>query len=206
MATPKYLLLIFIIVLDCKIFSYNFQPQYFSNFKRMLNRKASVLMPIAQKDGDSSRKASFLNNSIDRRSSLLYAPSNPSFNRGPRKSIFPGARRTSYMSLKSSESNGIPLIKLQNTYRTELNDNEKFNASAVEPKMREILNEALNEQTYIASNANILSKEISQDIMREMRNIVSPRYKLVSHVSIGQLKGRLRIHFSKKSVAVFLFF
>ncbi len=161
----------------------------------MLNRKSSVLLPLP-KDGDSSRKASFLNNSMDnnRRGSLLFAPNNPIYNRGPRKSIFPGGRRQSYMSRKSSESNGFPHVKLQNTYRIELNDNEKFNQSAAEPKMQEILNEALNGQVYNPSNANILSKEISQEIMRELRNmphVLSARYKLVSHVSIGELKGRL---------------
>lgn len=126
------------------------------------------------------RRGSVLNQSFEKRS--MYAP---------RKSIFLG-RRASYMSRKSSESYGLPKVKLQNTYRIELKENEKFNPSLVKPKMNDILEGALKDQEYNASNANILSKEISQDIVREIRTIahgISPRYKIVSHVSIGQLKG-----------------
>ena len=160
----------------------------------MLNRKGSILAPLAN-ELDSSRKASILNNSMERRGSILFAnPPVAHMNRGPRKSIFLSyGRRGSYMSRKSSLF-GLPKIKLQNTYRTEITDSEKFSTSLAEPKMREVLEEALKDQVYNASNSNILCKEISQDIMRELRNmdsVMSQRYKLVSHVSIGELKGFL---------------
>ena len=141
-------------------------------------RKTSFIAP--ERTGE--RRVSLSLNQFDRKFS--------NFNTGPRKSIF--GRRLSYMSRKSSESNHYPRVKLQNTYRTDLEDDEKFKPYMVESKVLEILTSSLKDEAYNASNANILSKELSQDIMREIRNLpltLSPRYKLVSHVLIGEYKG-----------------
>lgn len=169
-----------------------------------MSRKMSYLAPEPIQEDTLSplenskgrlRKTSFIapERSTDRRVSLSlnqFERKFSNFNAGPRKSIF--GRRLSYWSRKSSESNHFPRVKLQNTYRIDPKDSEKFKPYMVESKVLEILTNSLKDETYNASNANILSKELSQDIMREIRNMpltLSPRYKLVSHVLIGESKG-----------------
>ncbi len=86
----------------------------------------------------------------------------------------------------------LPRIRLQNTYRLEPSEEEKFKAYIIEPRVYEILENTLKKQQYDPIKCNIISKELSQEIMREVRNIMtklSARYKIVSHVIIGQVKG-----------------
>ena len=117
------------------------------------------------------------------------------WNPGPRKSIFiqPAARRLShsfgsYGSRKSSQE--LPRIKLQNTYRLEPAEGEKFEAYKLEPKIQELLHDALKDKKYNAKQAAQLSKDISQDILRETRIMCSHRYKIIAHVLIGEMLGQ----------------
>jgi hypothetical protein len=116
----------------------------------------------------------------------------------PRKSLY--QRRMSYSlsqgSRKSSQDlgPGYPRIRLQNTYRTEPNsEQEKFKPYKLEPKLYAALEEALKDRKYDQNKTSALTKELSQIIMRETRllmNNSSPRYKLVSHVLIGEMKNQ----------------
>lgn len=65
------------------------------------------------------------------------------------------------------------------------------------PKIYEILEKSLHGKKYDANKTTILSKELTQDISREARNCMiplSPRYKLVTHVVIGEIKGLFLLH------------
>jgi hypothetical protein len=108
-----------------------------------------------------------------------------------------GGRRLSYSmshsSRKSSQDLTYPRIRLQNTYRTEPAEHEKFKPYKIEPKLYALLEETLKNRKYDAQKSAYLSKELSQELMRETRlimNNASMRYKLVSHVVIGEMSGQ----------------
>ena len=107
------------------------------------------------------------------------------------KSIF--TRRVSHSlshSSRKSSQDLTPKIKYQNTYRTEPEENERFQAYKIEPKLYAMLKEALKDKKFHAIQSGPFSKELSQDILREVKllmNNLSPRYKLVSHVVIGEM-------------------
>ncbi|RNA06722.1 tctex1 domain-containing 4 isoform X4 [Brachionus plicatilis] len=112
-----------------------------------------------------------------------------------RKSIYP--RRMSHAmsqgSRRSSQDNTYHRIKLQNTYRTEPEENEKFKPEKLQTKLYEVLEELLKNRTYDPSKCGQLTKLVSQEIMKEARfqlNSASPRYKLISHVVITDAKGQ----------------
>lgn len=109
----------------------------------------------------------------------------------------PGGRRLSYSmshsSRKSSQDLGYPRVRLQNTYRMEPVDSDKFKPYKIEPKIYALLEQTLKNKKYEANKAASLSKELSQEMMRETRLIMnanSMRYKLVSHVVVGEMNGQ----------------
>ena len=121
-----------------------------------------------------------------------------------RKSLFPGgggnlllnrrqSHSLSHSSRKSSHDIFPAKVKLQNTYRTEPNEDERFQAYKIEPKLFDLLKDALKGKKYSSIQSGTYAKELSQDIMRETRllmNNASPRYKLVAHVVIGEPTGQ----------------
>lgn len=145
-----------------------------------------------------SGSSQFLNSSMERRQSIWNA-NNPNAGSQPRKSVYQ-QRRMSYAlsqgSRKSSQdlSTGYPRIRLANTYRTEPNsDQERFKPYKLEPKLYNVLEDHLKDKKYDASKTAQLTKELSQLVMRETRllmNNSSPRYKLVSHVLVGEMKNQ----------------
>lgn len=122
----------------------------------------------------------------------------------PRRSIYNKrlSISLSHSSRKSSQDQTFTRIKYQNTYRTEPEENAKFLAYKFEPKIYSLLEEALKNKKYDPSKAESLSKELSQDILRETRNWVttlSPRYKLIAHVVIGESNGNFNSFFKKSN-------
>lgn len=98
----------------------------------------------------------------------------------------------SYSSRKSSQD--MPLLlrtRYQNTYKLCPDENSKFYGYKVEPKIYETLEHGLKGRFYDQTKCSKLSKELSDDIIRETRNCLShaSRYKLIAHVSIGQQLG-----------------
>jgi hypothetical protein len=111
------------------------------------------------------------------------------------KNMLTSSRRLSmsHSSRKSSQDLLYPRIRLQNTYRMEPNENEKFKPYKVEPKLYALLEDSLKNKKYDATRVPIWSKDLSQELMREARlimNNASMRYKLVSHIVIGEFKGQ----------------
>lgn len=138
------------------------------------------------------RKASIVNSesSADRRFSLMAAK------KGSRKSVFPGMandkRHSVTVSRKSSQDMGYSFkVKMQNTYRIEPEEHEKFKPFKIEPKIYQILESNLKEQKYEHGKLEQLTKHLTQEIMRETRSsILSSRYKVVAHVAIGEIKDQ----------------
>jgi hypothetical protein len=113
----------------------------------------------------------------------------------PRKSIYTRrlSNSVSHSSRKSSQDLTFTRLRFQNTYRTEPNENEIFQPYKVEPKLYALLEESLKDKKYDAQKSMSLSKELSENIMRELRlcmSNMSPRYKIVSHVLIGEMLGQ----------------
>ena len=139
------------------------------------------------------RKSSIVN------SDSSYERRNTVFKKGPRKSIYPGGnmggdggkRNSVTVSRKSSQDIGYPpKIKMQNTYRVAPEDHEKFKPYKIEPRIYEILEKNLKDQKYDHSKLDRQTKELTQEIMIQARSsILSSRYKVVSHVAIGEFKG-----------------
>ena len=112
----------------------------------------------------------------------------------PRKSVYNKrlSFSLSHSSRKSSQDVTFQRDRYQNTYRTEPEENAKFKAYKLEPKIYSLLEETLKDAKYEAHKADRLSKDLSQDILRETRNCASTfssRYKLVAHVVIGESGG-----------------
>lgn len=152
--------------------------------------------------GGASSSSQFLNSSMERRQSIWNANNSGGAggsNSQPRKSVYQ-QRRMSYAlsqgSRKSSQdlSTGYPRIRYQNSYRTEPNsEQERFKPYKLEPKLYNVLEDHLKDKKYDAAKTAQLTKELSQLVMRETRllmNQSSPRYKLVSHVLVGEMKNQ----------------
>lgn len=112
-----------------------------------------------------------------------------------RKSIYPRKMSHAFSqgSRRSSQDMGFSRVKLQNTYRTQPEENEKFKPEKLESKLYEVLEELLKNRIYDPNKCGQLTKLVSQEIMKEARfhlNSTSPRYKLVSHVVITDAKGQ----------------
>jgi hypothetical protein len=111
----------------------------------------------------------------------------------PRVSVFNRrfSHSMSYSSRKSSQDMSLTRTRYQNTYRLYPDENSKFYAYKVEPKIYSTLEHCLKGRYYDQSKCCTLAKELSDDIVRETRNCLSntSRYKLLAHVSIGQQLG-----------------
>jgi len=154
------------------------------------------------------RKASIVNSesSHDKRTTAEYK----SKHSGPRQSIAPpsvqrGRRLSVQLSRKSSQDLlAVPKIKLQNTYRIEPEEDEKFRPYKIEPIIKDILKAHLDDKTYEHSKTERLTKDLTREILNKTKqNNISQRYKIVSHVAIGELKGK---NFFKLGDPYFLMF
>ena len=72
--------------------------------------------------------------------------------------------------------------KLENSYRTEPEDAEAFNACAVERAITGVLNAHLQDAKYDAVSAPKLAMKLSGLIKSEVKRLNMPRFKIVSQV------------------------
>lgn len=105
-----------------------------------------------------------------------------------------GARRMSYFrrgsvaaSLRTDQS-GVPAapIKMQNTYRTEPNDADKFNATKVTKTVTSIMESFLSGEEYEHHKCSKLAQSLTDVIKARVREMHFPRYKIVCDVILGQ--------------------
>lgn len=152
-------------------------------------RRLSFVDDQSMSDIDKKRPSQLapINGLSSERRQSIWNPSRKSVNN----------RRLSFSMSQGSRKSSQDLIdnriRLQNTYRTEPNEHEKFMAYKLEPKLYALLEEALKDEVYDASKTSILVKDLSQQIMRETRlvmNSSSPRYKLIAHATIGEMKNQ----------------
>ena len=139
------------------------------------------------------RKASIVESHSSHEKREDRRQSGPGKTGAPRKSIHHGGRRQSISitSRKSSQDAAFQRVKLQNTYRVGPEEHEKFKAHKIEARLYEQLESMLKNEKYDAARSTALTKEISQEIMRETLNVmINSRYKFVSHVVIGEMKGK----------------
>ena len=110
-----------------------------------------------------------------------------------RNSIVGRRLSNSFDSRKSSSQDAALNRKLfQNTYRTEPGTDELFQPFKLEPKIREVLENALKGKKYDSHMSPMLAKELTVDISREAHYLASRRYKLVTHVVVGEYKGLIK--------------
>ncbi|XP_076093939.1 dynein light chain Tctex-type 5-like isoform X1 [Mytilus galloprovincialis] len=122
----------------------------------------------------------------------------------PRPSVQYGAsgRRMSQVSRTSisGTSLGAKLVipvKIQNTYRLEPQQTEKFNAESVQKMMTGVLSSYLDGEVYDQKLCAKHSQELSDVIKKRVKELGFPRYKLVCNVMIGQNSNQ-GLHYSSR--------
>ncbi|ESO86975.1 hypothetical protein LOTGIDRAFT_128207 [Lottia gigantea] len=81
-------------------------------------------------------------------------------------------------------------MKLENTYRLEPKDTNKFQTEQVEGLLKDILESRFENMEYDATKCAALSKDLSKFIHTRVRCLGFPRYKYIIHVTIIQNKGQ----------------
>jgi hypothetical protein len=97
-------------------------------------------------------------------------------------------------SRKSSEdTTGLRRqIRMENTFRLSPEDNQRFIAYKIQPRIEELISEKVtscqknNSGVYNAKTFAILTRELADNIRREAKNLGIQRYKIVAHVVVGQ--------------------
>jgi hypothetical protein len=77
-------------------------------------------------------------------------------------------------------------VKLENTYRLEPHQDERFNAQRVSNVINETLERYLEGETYNPTLCSQMTQQLSESIRNKVKEIGFPRYKLVCKVIIGQ--------------------
>jgi len=101
-------------------------------------------------------------------------------------------------SRKSSQdtTGNRPYVRLENTYRMKPNDGQRFLSFKLKPKIQQLIDdkmkhvEANHPTNYDGWFFSGLSRELADSIRRETKNYGLPRYKVVSHVVVGQNTGQ----------------
>ena len=89
-----------------------------------------------------------------------------------------------------------PVVKLENTYKLGPDDNKKFRPYMIESNIYELLKEKLNNcekanpSGYNAKACAALTNELNDSIRREVKNLVLPRYRIVTYVNLGENLGQ----------------
>lgn len=165
------------------------------NVTTQQQRRLSIVEDQSVVSGElNGKKTTYLAPPNAKSQSLQLPPQTPDNRKSskwnvPRASVF--VRRfshsMSYSSRRSSENLAFQSrVKYQNTYRLAPDENTKFYGYKVEPKIYAALEHTLKGRAYDPAKCALLSKELSEKILHEIRNLISQRYKLVLHVSIGQ--------------------
>lgn len=106
-----------------------------------------------------------------------------------RMSKFPTAGdRGSTNSSRLSVSNA-PMIRLENSYRMEPHEDEKFNPEKASRVIQDVLSKFLKGEEYSAKCSE-KTQRLSEAIRREMKDLGYNRYKLIVHALIGENKNQ----------------
>ncbi|KAK3609906.1 hypothetical protein CHS0354_036669 [Potamilus streckersoni] len=98
----------------------------------------------------------------------------------------------SFMDEPTQEEHMRQMVKLENTYQME--PSKKFPYSKVQNIIKEVLESYLAEEKYEPELCRQMTKTISEVIKARVKELMIPRFKVISLVHIGQLNGQgLRI-------------
>lgn len=76
------------------------------------------------------------------------------------------------------------------TYRTKVQEHERFIPSEVEEKIKEVMNAKLAKAQYDPATAPQLSRDLATQIRDEVKKLNIPRYKIIVQAVIGQVQGQ----------------
>lgn len=102
-----------------------------------------------------------------------------------------GSSMVSVPSLIPSQihpAHGHQKVRYENTYRME--PDKRFHIAEVKEIMDETLSSSLKEVKYDAVKCRILSKSLSHTICERVKLLGYRRFKIISSVTIGQIKGQ----------------
>ncbi|XP_050408945.2 dynein light chain Tctex-type 5-B [Patella vulgata] len=159
--------------------------------------KASSLSPTRQRSQSQVSKPDEGGLNIRRRSRLISMTESNSgrtqIRSNPGLSIFrlvAGARAWQQKARLNSRRNSRPIIKQENTYRLEPNEDEKFQPEKVTNMLKDILESRLHDMTYNAAICKKLSVDLSAFIKSKVKSLDFPRYKYVCTVTIMEKLGQ----------------
>ncbi len=89
-------------------------------------------------------------------------------------------------SHRTDDSRPTMPVKLQNTYRVEPKEDERFNSSRVEKALHSILESFLADEKYDPKKSSTLAQSLTNHVKDRVKEMHFPRYKLVCSVMVGQ--------------------
>ena len=105
-----------------------------------------------------------------------------------RMSRFPAADGGGGSSSSRMSQAPTQMIRLENTYRTEPEPEDKFNSEKASRIIKTVLTRFLKGEKYNPKNCSEKTQRLSEVIRREMKDLGYNRYKLVVHSFIGEPK------------------
>ncbi|XP_006813345.1 dynein light chain Tctex-type protein 2B-like [Saccoglossus kowalevskii] len=137
---------------------------------------------------------------MSRRASNVSAgsqdPSQPATTSTGRLALRRLSRRMSFLSMvgKSLQEKTRPepkmIMKLDNTYKTEPDPNNRFNHSRVKTMLRNVLTRELADEVYDAKTASLMATRLSDTIKHKVKLMDFQRHKVVVHVMITSTSGQ----------------
>lgn len=120
--------------------------------------------------------------------SVAVAATAAANNTGERRQSISVFRRLS-MSKGDSRKSSMSLLPNQvrpNTYRMEPDNDYRFRAYRIQPKILEVVVEQMKDQSYNPKTVNELVINVSRSVHQLMKNFQLPRYKLIVQTVIAQ--------------------
>ena len=103
-----------------------------------------------------------------------------SFTRSEFSSDTPGSKEHHHHQQKG------PVVQLENTFKMAPDDGKVFQSYKVERVMKDTLESKLKDATYHADRCSKLAQELCSQIKERTKDIGFHRYKLITHVIVGQ--------------------
>eukprot|EP00275_Glaucocystis_incrassata_P001285 EC122443.1.p1 GENE.EC122443.1~~EC122443.1.p1 ORF type:complete len:130 (+),score=3.91 EC122443.1:150-539(+) len=88
------------------------------------------------------------------------------------------------------DSRPEPIKITENTYIIGPKETEKFQPSKVRRCVQDVLSKKLNSISYDSRTASDLSRQLSDDIREKVKGLGFKRYKIVVHISLGEIRGQ----------------
>lgn len=141
-----------------------------------------------------------------RRSSIMSILNAPFSSR--RNSLAAGGRRLSigpWMHCGRVSFSGLPLfepiqeIHYENTYKTQPDKDCRFNSSRTQQILESVLASFFSDVKYNPANSGQLVQNLSDLVRNRVKDLSSPRYKLVCNVFLGQLANQ-GLHIASRSL------